>query len=125
MLDEIAFFLFGRALSRRHADHAFAAAPLGPERADGCPLDEPAVSDADDATLVRDQVLHVDLALVGNELGEPRRGMLVANLAQLFLDDLEDARFLRENVAQIFDRLDQLTVFLRNLFALEPGELVE
>ena len=68
MLDEIAFLFLGRAFACRHADHALAAAPLRPERADRRPLDEPAVGDADDATLVRDQVLHVDLALVGDEL---------------------------------------------------------
>src|SRR3954469_2273878 len=99
MLDEIAFFLFGRALSRRHADHAFAAAPLGPERADGCPLDEPAVSDADDATLVRDQVLHVDLALVGDELRQARGSVLLLKITQLLLDDFKHAGFLREDVA--------------------------
>ena len=32
--------------------------------------------------------------------------MFVANFAQLFLDDGKDARFFREDVAQIFDRLD-------------------
>ena len=51
--------------------------------------------------------------------------MLIANLAQLFLDDLEDARFLGQDVAQVLDGLDQLRVFLFDLFALEPGELIE
>ena len=51
--------------------------------------------------------------------------MFVANFAQLFLDDLEDARFFRENVAQILDRLDQLLVFVDDLFALETGELIK
>ena len=37
----------------------------------------------------------------------------------------ENARFLRENVAQVLDRLDQLLVFVDDLFALEPGELIE
>ena len=125
MLDEIAFLFLGRAFARGHADDAFAAAALGAERADRGPLDEAAVGDADDASLVGDQVLHVDLAFVGDELGQARRGVLVADFAQLFLDDLEDARFLREDVAQILDRLDQLAVFLRDLFALESGELIK
>ena len=51
--------------------------------------------------------------------------MLVANLAQLFLDDLENARFFREDVAQVLDRLEQFAVFLRDLFALEPGQLIQ
>ena len=125
MLDEVAFLFLGCAFARRHADHAFAAAALRPERADRGPLDEPAVSNADDATFVRDQILHVDLALVGNELGQSRRRVFVADFAQLFLDDLEDARFFRENVSQVFDGIEQPAVFLRDLFAFEPGELIK
>ena len=76
MLDEIALVLFARAFARGHADHAFAAAALRAEGADGGALDEAAVRDADDAAFVRDQVLHVDLAFVGDQLGEPRAGVL-------------------------------------------------
>ena len=56
-----------------------------------------------------------------------RRGVavFVANLAQLLLDDREDARFLREDVAQVLDRFDQLLVFVVDLVALQPGELIE
>ena len=68
MLDEIAFLFLGRAFARRHADDAFAAAPLRAERADRGALDESAVRDADDAALVGDEILHVDLAFVGDEL---------------------------------------------------------
>ena len=38
---------------------------------------------------------------------------------------VEDARFLREDVAQILDRLDQLVVFALDLVALQAGELIE
>ena len=56
-----------------------------------------------------------------------RRGpaVFVPDLAQLLLDDLKDARLFREDVAQVFDRLDQLLVFLRDLLAFETGELVK
>ena len=72
MLDEIAFFFLGRAFARGHADDAFAAAALRAECADGGALDEAAVRDADDAAFVGDEILHVDLAFVGHELGQAR-----------------------------------------------------
>ena len=51
MLDEIAFFLLGRAFARGHADDAFAAAALRAKRAHRSALDETAMRDADDASL--------------------------------------------------------------------------
>ena len=73
MLDEIAFFLLGRAFARGHADHAFAAAALRAKCADRGAFDKPAVRDADDAAFVRDEIFHVDLAFVGHELRQSRR----------------------------------------------------
>src|SRR5688572_15584621 len=124
MLDEIAFFFLGGPFARGHPDDALAAPALRTERADRSAFDEPAMRDADDASLIGDQVLHVDLALVRNELGKPRRRVLVTNLTQFLFDDLENARFLGENVAQILDRLDQVGVFPGDLLALEAGELI-
>ena len=125
MLDEIAFVLLRRAFARGHADDAFAAAPLRAKGADRGALDKAVVRDADDAAFVGDEILHVDLAFVRHELGQARAGVLVVDLAQLFLDDLENAGLFRENVAQILDRLDQLLVFVDDLFALETGQLIE
>jgi hypothetical protein len=51
--------------------------------------------------------------------------MFVANFAQFFFDDGEDALLFRENVAQVLDRVDQLLVFIVDLFPLETGELVK
>ncbi len=125
MFDEIAFILLGRAFACGHADDALAAATLRAEGTDRSALDEAAVRDADDAAFVGDEILHVDLAFVGHELGQARAGVLLPDLAQLFLDDLEDAHFLRQDVAQVLDRLDQLLVFVVDLVALEAGQLVE
>ena len=111
MLDEIAFLFLGRAFARCHADDAFAAAALRAKRADRGALDEAAVGDADDAAFVARSDPPCDLAFVRHELGQARGGVFVANLAQLFLDDGENARFFRENIEQILDRLDQLFVF--------------
>ena len=90
MLDEISFVFLRRALSRRHADDAFATAPLRAERAHRRALDEAAVRDANDRSFVGDEILHVDLAFVGHQLGQTRAGVFLLNLAQLLLDDLEN-----------------------------------
>src|ERR1700737_3115126 len=99
MLDEIALFLFGGAFTRGHADDAFAAAPLRAKCAYRCPFDETAMGDADDAALVGDEIFHIDLPFVGCKFGAPRAAMFVANLAQLFLDDGEDALLFGQNIA--------------------------
>src|SRR5262249_43190196 len=125
MLDEIAFLLFGGAFARLHADHALAAAPLCAKRAHSCALDKAAVGDADNATLVRNQVFDIDLCFVGNNFRQARRTIFVANFAQLFFDDAEDALFLSENIAQIVDGLDKVLVFIDDFFALEPSPLLK
>ena len=125
MLDEIAFFFLGRAFARGHADDALAAAALRAKGADGGAFDEAAVGDADDAAFVGDEILHVDLAFVGHDLvrrGEPYLSRISRSS---FLMIVKTRDFLREDVAQILDRLDQLLVFVLDLVALEPGELIE
>src|SRR6202011_1313499 len=102
-----------------------AAAPLRPERAYRGALDKPAVGDADDAALVGDKILHVDVAFIDRELSQSRRAMLIAQVAQLFLDDGENALLLGQNVAQVLDRLNQLLVFIVDLVALETGQLIQ
>ena len=81
MLDEIAFFFLGRAFASRHPDDAFAAAALRAKGTYGRALDKTAVSDADDAALIADQILHHDFALVRHQLRQPRGGVFIANLA--------------------------------------------
>src|SRR5436305_102353 len=82
--------------------------PLRSKRTYRGALDKAAMGDADNATLVGDEIFHVYLALVRHQLSQSRRCIFVAKLAQLFLDDGEDALFLGQDVAQIFDRLEQL-----------------
>src|ERR1700722_5265172 len=83
------------------------------------------MGDADDAALIRDQVLDVDLSLIRHELRQTRRAVLIADLSQLFFDDGKDALLFRENVAQIFDRVNYLFVFVVDLFPLEASELIK
>src|SRR5437899_2997597 len=65
------------------------------------------------------------LILVRRELRQTGRAVLIANFAQLLFDDRKDALLFRENVAQIFDRVDYLFVLLVDLFPLETGELIK
>src|SRR5690242_20834737 len=98
MLDEIAFFFLSRTFAGRHSDHAFAAATLGAKCADRCALDKPAVSDADDATLVANQILHRDLALVRYQLCQARGSVFVMNLVEFFFNDGENALLFRMDI---------------------------
>src|SRR5262249_15976784 len=81
MLDEIAFFFFGGAFPRLHADDPFAAAPLRAKCAYSRALDKAAMSDADDATLIADKIFDIDFALFRTEFRHARGPVLVADFA--------------------------------------------
>jgi hypothetical protein len=70
-------------LVRLGADDALAAAFLRAVVGDGGALDEAEVGDGDDAALVRDDVLHAELAERADDLGAARRGVLRLHLEQL------------------------------------------
>src|SRR5437868_3146076 len=120
MLDEVPLLLLGGTLTRLHTDDAFAAASLRAKRTHGRAFDKPAMRDADDATLVRNEIFHVDLGLVRNDLRQARRTVFVAEFAQFLLNDREDALLFCEDIAQIFDSFDEVLVFLVDLFPFEP-----
>src|SRR3979411_196789 len=84
-----------------------------------------AVRDANDATFVGDEILHVDLALVFDEFRQSGRTMFVADLAQFLFDNGEDTRLFRQNIAQILDRVDELLVLLVDLIPFQAGQLIE
>ena len=119
MLHEIAFVFLGRTFTRRHPDHALATASLRTKRADGGAFDESAVGNADDASLIPDQIFHCDLALVRHQLSQPRGGVLITNFAQLFFDDGENALLFCQDIAQILDRIEQFLVLVNDLFAFK------
>ena len=106
VLDEV-LVLFGGAFARGHADNPFAAAALGAIGADVRPLDQAGVGEGDDDPLVRDQVLDGDLAFVGHQIRHARRGVLLFDRQQLGLDDGQHPRFLRQDIEQVLDPLDQ------------------
>ena len=62
---------------------------------------------------------------VRSNFRQARGAVLVADFAQLFLDDGEDALLFGKNVAQILDRLDEFLVFFVDLVPLESGQLIQ
>ena len=64
-------------------------------------------------------------ACVGSNFRQARGAVLVADFAQFFFDDGEDALLFGENVAQIVDGLDELLVFVDDFLALESGQLIQ
>ena len=125
VFDEIVFLVFGVGLARLHADDALAAAFLGAVVAHCGPLDEAAVGHGDDAAFVGDEILDVDLAFVGDDVGQARAGVFGLNLAQLALDDVENALLAGEDVHEIFDGGEKLFVFAEDLVAFQAGQLIE
>ena len=99
--------LFRGAFARGHADDAFAAATLRAVGADVGALDQAVVGERDDHALVGDQIFDGDLAFVGHQLGQARRGILFFDGQQLVLDDGQHARFLGQDVEQVLDLLEQ------------------
>src|SRR4029077_18293307 len=121
MLHEIAFLFLSGALARRHPDYALATTSLRPKRTDRGAFDESAMGDADDAALIPDQIFHRDLTFVRHELSQSGSGVLIANFAQLFLDDGKNALLFCQDVAQVLDRIEQFIVFANDSFAFKSG----
>jgi hypothetical protein len=79
----------------------------------------------DDEVLVVDEVLDVDVAGVVVDASCAGRGVLLADLAQLVLDDVGACTVVGEDRLELGDGLAQLLHLLLELGATEPGEAVE
>ena len=77
-----------------------------------------AVRERDHHVLRRDQVLDGDVLSDGDNLALPLVGEIFLQLAELVLDDFDDARRLRQDVEQIGDGDDDFPVLLANLVLL-------
>jgi len=64
------------------------------------------MGDADDATLVGDEIFHVDLRLIRHDFRQARRAVFVANFSELFFDNREDTLLFGQDVAKVFDRFE-------------------
>src|SRR5688572_15039728 len=124
MLDEISLFAFG-TFAGRHADHALAPASLRAIRTDVGALDQSSMRDRDDHPFIRNQIFDRDFAFVRDDFREARIRVFVTNFFEFRFDDREHARFLCEDVEQVFDLLQNLIVLALDLVALHPGELVK
>ena len=115
--------LDGVLLARDVADDPLAAAMLAPVGRDWLALDVAAAADRDDDVLVGDQVLVGHLAAgVVLDPRPPLAGVLALQLAQLVLDDREDARGIGQDVLELGDQLDDVEVFVLDLLALQGGQ---
>ena len=126
MLDEVlGFALHDGVLAGAHADDALAASALGAVRADIGALDEAVVRESDDDAFVGDEVLNRHVALVGDDVGAARRGVLFFNLYDAFFDDGQHAIFAGDDVHQILDLDEQFVVLALDFVLLKTGQLVQ
>src|SRR5580704_9164827 len=125
MLNEIPLIPAYLCFPGRHPDDASSATSLRAKFAFRRPLDVAAVGDGDDASFIGDQILESDVSLFGKDRGEPFGSILVLNSQQLFLDDRHDSICPTQNVEQINNLPDNITVFVDDFFAFESGQLVE
>ena len=116
---------FGGALAGLHADDALAAAALRAVGADVGALDQAAVRDGDDDAFVGDQVLDGDLAFVGHQLGQARRGVLLLDRRSSSLMMASTRASRARMSSRSLMRSSKLAVFGPDLVALQAGELVE
>ena len=110
---------------RVHPHHAHAPALLLAVGGGGDALDVAGLRDRDDHVLFADQLLEVELALRGQDLGAAVVAEAAAELAQLVLDDRVDARLVGEDRAQLGDERDQLAVLLAHLVLLQRGQCAQ
>ena len=124
VLDKVAV-LFGGALPRSHADYSLAAAPLRPIRTDIGALNQSIMRERDDDSFIGNQVFNRNLSLIRHQLGQPRGCVFFLDGQQLSFDDRQYPRFLRQNVHQVLDALDQFAVLGTDLVNFHPGQPVQ
>ena len=112
-------FLQGRAL------HALAAPALALERVDGLALHVAGAADRDDHVLLGDQVLDVEVPLVGADLRAARVGVLLPDLEELLLDHAAELLRALQQRVEVLDARDELGLLLVELGAGEPREAAQ
>ena len=126
VLDEVlSLALHDGVFACTHADDALAATALGAVRANVGALNEAVVGEGNDDALVGDEILDRHVALVGDDVGAARRGVLVFNFYDTFFDDAQHAIFAGDDVHQILDLDEQFVVLALDFILLKPGQLVQ
>ena len=101
---------------------AHASLGLGRVLTDRRPLDVARLGQGEDALLLLDQVLDIDLVLHVLDLGDPVVSELVGDGLQLLLQDLADQRIVGEDLVVVGDLLLQLLVLLLQLLPVQTLE---
>ena len=101
---------------------AHAALGLGRILADGGALDVARLGEGEDALLLFYEILNVNLILHVLDLGLTVIAVLIGNGGELFLEDLLDKTFVREDPVIISDPLFQFLVFPLQLFPVKTLE---
>ncbi len=112
-------------LTRRHAGAALAAAALGAIGRERHAFDVAAVAHRHHHVLALDQVLVLDLALHLDDLGEAGRAELGFDVAELTLDDVDDARARGQDRQELLDLLADLLQLVADLVAAERGQALQ
>ena len=114
-------------LLQLHPHHADAAPALLAVGRDGQPLDVVRAGDRDHHVLFRDQVLELELALGGDDLGPPVvvPPVELLHLEQLLAHDGGDLRLVAQRLAQLADPLAEVGVLVLDLLARQAGQPCE
>ena len=88
-------------------------------------LDIAELRHCDDAVLLRDQILDIDLAGYRADLGTSGIGILVADLQRLFLDDLKTSCFVFKDLVEFLDPFAESRDLILDLVALHVGQLTQ
>ena len=112
-------------LLRRHAGHAAAAALLAAVGRGRHAFAVARVREREDALLLLNEILDVDLILDVLDLGQAVVAVLVADGDQLVLQNALEHFFVRQQLAVIFDALFELLVFRLELLAFESLQALE
>jgi len=118
VLDKVALFLGG-------SDDALAAAPLPAVTRQGHPLDVALVADGDDAVLLGDEVLQVELLGLADDLGPPRVAVLLLHLVEVLGDDVEDEVFVAQDGLVLLDLRTNLDPLVAEFLDLQARQLLE
>ena len=108
-----------------HADDPPAPALLGTILRHVGPLDEPAMGQSNDHSLIGDQILKSDFPLLRPQFGQSRCRILLLDHQQFGLDDCKNTFLTCENIQQVLDFFDQLVVFAADFVDFQPRQLVK
>ena len=109
----------------RHTRNTSAASALYLVGVNGKALDVAELCEREDAFLLRNQILYIDLAAYRAYLSAARVGVLVADSDKLFLYDFELAGLAGENLEEVGYLCLQALDFLLDLMAFHIGQLSE